>query len=135
MASASVDRLNQIPARLAVLSTMSQALDDPGIREEMNAPGARAWSPRWPELSASPRLDRPVSRGRRSGGPDQSEGKDSSPGRIVLTGRADGPELDLLVPAIDRGAELPPDAGIPAIVGCRERAAAFAAALAQVPTP
>jgi Fe-Mn family superoxide dismutase len=49
--------------------------------------------------------------------------------RIVLTGRADGPELDLLVPAIDRGAELPSDAGIPAILGCRERAAAFARAL------
>jgi len=35
----------------------------------------------------------------------------------------------LLVPAIDRGAELPSDAGIPAILGCRERAAAFARAL------
>jgi len=47
----------------------------------------------------------------------------------VLTGRADGPELDLAVPAIDRGAELTPDAGVPGILGNRERAAAFARAL------
>jgi hypothetical protein len=33
------------------------------------------------------------------------------------------------VPAIDRGAELPSDAGIPPIIGNRERAAAFVAAL------
>ena len=47
------------------------------------------------------------------------------PIRIALTGRAEGPELDLTVPAIDRGAELPEDSGIPRILGCRERAAAF----------
>ena len=29
------------------------------------------------------------------------------PIRVALTGRAEGPELDLAVPAIDRGAELP----------------------------
>src|SRR5205823_5713805 len=47
------------------------------------------------------------------------------PIRIVLTGLPDGPELDLAVPAIDRGADLPLDAGLPAILGCRERAAEF----------
>jgi len=51
------------------------------------------------------------------------------PIRVVLTGRPDGPELDLAVPAIDRGADLPPDAGIPPIAGNRERAAAFVRAL------
>jgi hypothetical protein len=51
------------------------------------------------------------------------------PIRIVLTGRAEGPELDLAVPAIDAGAELPADAGIPKIVGCRERAVAFVRAM------
>ena len=30
------------------------------------------------------------------------------PIRVALTGRAEGPELDLAVPAIDRGADLPP---------------------------
>ena len=53
------------------------------------------------------------------------------PIRIALTGRAEGPELDLAVPAIDRGADLPPSAGLPAILGNRERAAAFAAALGR----
>ena len=51
------------------------------------------------------------------------------PIRVALTGRAEGPELDLAVPAIDRGAELPPSAGIPPILGYRERAAAFVRAL------
>jgi glutamyl-tRNA synthetase/nondiscriminating glutamyl-tRNA synthetase len=51
------------------------------------------------------------------------------PIRVALTGTAGGPELDLAVPAIDRGAELPSGAGLAPILGCRERAAAFASAL------
>jgi hypothetical protein len=46
-----------------------------------------------------------------------------------LTGEAGGPELDLAVPAIDRGAELPRSSGVAAIVGCRERAEMFARAV------
>ena len=42
------------------------------------------------------------------------------PIRIVLTGRAEGPELDLAIPAIDRGAELTVSAGLPPIVGWTE---------------
>ena len=45
--------------------------------------------------------------------------------------KAGGPELDVAVPAIDRGAELPAGCGIAPIIGCRERAALFAEALAQ----
>ena len=56
------------------------------------------------------------------------------PIRLVLTGRAEGPELDLAVPAIDRGAALSKDSGIPAITGNRERAAAFLRAL-RIPNP
>src|SRR5262249_8999219 len=51
------------------------------------------------------------------------------PIRVALTGEDAGPELDLAVPAIDRGAELSADSGVVAIVGCRERAAAVAASL------
>jgi hypothetical protein len=50
---------------------------------------------------------------------------------VALTGRAEGPELDLAVPTIDRGAELPASAGLPKIIGNRERAAAFARALEE----
>ena len=51
------------------------------------------------------------------------------PIRVALTGEADGPELDLLVPAIDRAAELQSPSGLAPVTGCRERAAAFAQAL------
>jgi hypothetical protein len=53
------------------------------------------------------------------------------PIRVALTGAADGPELDLLVPAIERGADLDPSSGIAAIIGARERAQQFASALDQ----
>ena len=53
------------------------------------------------------------------------------PIRIALTGAADGPELDLLVPAIERGAALDPSTGIARIIGARERAQQFASALDQ----
>jgi hypothetical protein len=48
------------------------------------------------------------------------------PIRVALTGEAGGPELDLAVPAIDRGAKLPPGSGVAPVIGCRERAALFA---------
>jgi hypothetical protein len=84
------------------------------------------------ELAASPRLDRESFRelaGRVRAKTGQKGRALFHPIRIALTGRSDGPELDLAVPAIDRGAELPRAAGLPVVVGNRERAAAFAAAL------
>jgi glutamyl/glutaminyl-tRNA synthetase len=51
------------------------------------------------------------------------------PIRVVLTGAAEGPELDLLVPAIDRAAALPADAGLSPVVSCRSRAIAIATRL------
>jgi len=135
MASASVDRLSQVPARLAFLFDFSpeQALQDAQIRQEMSADGSRAVVKALAEeLSQAPRLDKDSFRAIAN----QVKGKTGQkakalfhPIRIALTGRSDGPELDLAVPAIDRGAELPESAGVPRIVGNRERAAAFAAAI------
>ena len=51
------------------------------------------------------------------------------PIRVALTGSDGGPELDLAVPAIDRGATLSSNAGVAKIVGCRERAQLFAKAI------
>jgi glutamyl/glutaminyl-tRNA synthetase len=51
------------------------------------------------------------------------------PIRIALTGESGGPELDLAVPAIERGAQLSPDAGLTRIPSSLERAKAFAAAI------
>jgi hypothetical protein len=50
------------------------------------------------------------------------------PIRVALPGEGGGPELDLAVPAIDRGAQFSQDAGLAKILSCRERAKAFAAA-------
>ena len=51
------------------------------------------------------------------------------PIRVALTGESGGPELDLAVPAIDRGAQLPGDSGLAKILSSRDRARAFAAAV------
>jgi len=135
MASASVDRLNQVPARLALLFDYDAkaAFDDPHVRDEMNSDGARAVVIALAdELAPVPRLDRERFRAAANQVKARTGQKGKSlfhPIRLALTGRAEGPELDLAVPAIDRGADLPADAGIPKIVGCRERAAAFVHAL------
>lgn len=84
------------------------------------------------ELSAAPRLDHEryrlvIQRVRQETG---RKGRALlHPVRVALTGEVSGPELDMLVPAIDRGADLPGDCGVSSIKGCRERAAAFAARL------
>ncbi len=135
MASASVDRLNQIPARLAFLFDYSpeRALGDPGMRSEINSGGARAVVRALAEeLAGAPRLDREKYRALANQVKVKTGQKAKAlfhPIRIVLTGRAEGPELDLAVPAIDLGADLPESAGIPKVLGNRERAAAFARAL------
>ncbi len=137
MASASVDRLNQVPSRLALLFDFSpaRALEDAHIREELAAVEARAVvSTLAGTLASAPRLDRDAFRAAANQVKAATGQKGKAlfhPIRIVLTGRAEGPELDLAVPAIDRAAELPRDSGIPPVVGCRERAAAFAAAIAD----
>ena len=62
MVAASVDRLDQVPARLALslrLRRRRGTLDDPGVREEMKAPAARAVvAALAEELAGAPRLDR-----------------------------------------------------------------------------
>ena len=138
MATSSVDRLDQIPARLALVFDYdaSRALGDAGIRAEMTADAARlVVTTLAEELAGAPRLDRDRFRAIANQVKTRTGQKARAlfhPIRVALTGRADGPELDLLLPAIDRGAEVPADAGIPAITGCRERAAAFAAALSSL---
>jgi glutamyl-tRNA synthetase/nondiscriminating glutamyl-tRNA synthetase len=135
IASGSVDRLDQVAARLSVLFTYSAeaALADAAIRDEMRLEGARAVVEALAaELASRPRLDRDGFRTAANVVKAQTGQKGKAlfhPIRLALTGRAEGPELDLLVPAIDRGAELPVNAGIPSIAGCRERASAFASAL------
>jgi nondiscriminating glutamyl-tRNA synthetase len=131
MVTSSVDRLNQVPARLAFLFDYDAArtLADAHVRDEMSGEGARIVAAALAEeLAAAPRLDRERFRAvanRVKARTGQKAKALFHPIRVALTGRAEGPELDLAVPAIDSGAALPEDAGIPAILGCRERADRF----------
>jgi glutamyl-tRNA synthetase len=135
IASMSVDRLDQVPPRLSFLFVYDAAvaLATPGVREEMQSAGARAVCEALASiLEAAPRLDRERFRAAANEVKARTGQKGKAlfhPIRLALTGRPEGPELDLAVPAIDRGAELVPRAGMPTIVGCRERAAAFREAL------
>jgi len=138
IASGSVDRLDQVPGRLAFLFDYSpeSALADEALRGEMNSDAARAVAGALARaLAAAPRLDRERFRAIANAVKAETGQKARAlfhPIRIVITGRAAGAELDLAVPAIDAGAELPPAAVLPSIVGCRERAQAFVNALELV---
>jgi nondiscriminating glutamyl-tRNA synthetase len=135
MASSSVDRLDQVPGRLAFLFDYKPArtLADATLREELSADAARSVITAFAdELAAAPRLDRERFRAAANQVKARTGQKGRAlfhPIRVAVTGRTEGPELDLAVPAIDQGAELPESAGIPKILGNRERAAAFARAL------
>jgi glutamyl/glutaminyl-tRNA synthetase len=135
--TSSVDRLDQVPARLAFLFEFSpeRALEEPQIRQEMAGDSARAVvAALAEELATAPRLDRDRFRAVANQVKVRTGQKGKAlfhPIRLALTGRAEGPELDLAAPALDRGAEVPPEAGIPPIEGCRERAAAFIRAVDQ----
>jgi len=137
MAISSVDRLDQVPARLALLFDYSPeaTLGDAEVGEEMRAEAPRAVVRALAEeLARAPRLDRERFRAVAEEVRTRTGQKGRAlfhPIRVALTGRREGPELDLAIPAIDRGAELPRGAGVAPILGCRERAAAFADALRQ----
>ncbi|HYM23920.1 MAG TPA: glutamate--tRNA ligase family protein, partial [Vicinamibacterales bacterium] len=135
MASASVDRLNQVPGRLAFLFDYAPAktLADPVLRGEFAADGARAVVEALADsLLDAPPLDRESFRAIANDVKARTGQKGKAlfhPIRIALTGRSEGPELDLAVPAIDRGAQLPKTAGLPPVMSNRDRAAAFVTAL------
>ncbi len=137
MAVGSVDRLEEIPDRLRFLFEFDPALSlaredvagvlhEPGAREVIAAlPGA---------LAGTARLDRESFRAAAASVRQQTGQKGRAlfhPIRVALTGEAGGPELDQAVPAIDRGAELSAGGALVPIATCRERAAAFAAAVAD----
>ena len=113
-----------------------RALSDVHTREELGAAGAQAVvTALAEELATAPRLDRERFRAVANQVKARTGQKGKAlfhPIRLVLTGRAEGPELDLAVPAIDLGADLATSSGIPRILGNRERAAALALALAAL---
>jgi nondiscriminating glutamyl-tRNA synthetase len=134
----SVDRLDEVPMRLRQLFQFSAAtaLEDAAIRGEVNeGPARQVIDALAEELQSAPRLlDKQEFRGIADRVKQKTGQKGRAlfhPIRIALTGAADGPELDLLVPAMERGADLAAGTGIASIVGARERAQEFARALDQ----
>jgi nondiscriminating glutamyl-tRNA synthetase len=138
LAAASIDRVDQVPARLRFLFDYSaeRALSDAAIRTKVSEPNTRAViAALATELATSPRLhDRETFRAAANRVRDKTGQKGKAlfhPIRVALTGEAEGLELDLAVPAMESGAELPSDSGIRRIPGAKERAAEFAALVAS----
>ena len=135
IAAASVDRLEQIPARLAFLFDYSaaRAVGDPAIAQEAREARAVIDALAHQLDTSPPLLDRDTFRALAKKVQQASGAKGKAlfhPIRLALTGEAEGIELDLAVPAIEHGALLE-RAGITSIAGARARAAEFAAALAS----
>ena len=133
LAAASVDRLEQIPARLRFLFDYSaaRALADASIRGEAEA--ARPVVAALADVLAGsgPLSDRDAFRAAVGQVKERTGQKGKAllhPIRLALTGEPEGLELDLAVPAIEHGA-LPGLAGIREIPGAAARARAFQAAL------
>lgn len=134
MAVGSVDRLEEIPHRVAFLFTYDaqEALQRPAVAAIVAEPGAREVMAALAESIEAPLLDRDAFRAMTNRVKEKTGQKGKAlfhPIRVALTGEGGGPELDLAVPAIDRGAQLSPEAGLAKILSVRERAKAFAAAI------
>ena len=128
-----VDRLEQIPARLAFLFDYSatRALEQPDIRAEAQA-ALPVITVLAEELSQSGQLlDKEMFRAAAARVRERTGQKGKAlfhPIRLALTGESEGLELDLAVPAIEAGASLQ-SSSISSIPGAAERAQAFASAL------
>ena len=134
MAVGSVDRLEEVPDRLAFLFAYdaAQALERPAVAEVLHEPGAREVIAVLSETIDGPLADRNAFRAMANRVKEKTGQKGKAlfhPIRVALTGESGGPELDLAVPAIDRGAQLPGDSGLAKILSSRDRARAFAAAV------
>jgi glutamyl/glutaminyl-tRNA synthetase len=134
MAVGSVDRLEEIPDRLSFLFEFNPAaaLARQDVDEILREPGAREVIAALPQAIDRPLADRETFRAMANRVKERTGHKGKAlfhPIRVALTGEGGGPELDLAVPAIERGAALPPDAGVVRVMGCRDRAIAFARAV------
>jgi nondiscriminating glutamyl-tRNA synthetase len=135
LVNTSVDRLDQVPERLRFIFRYDpeETLNHGDVSAEFAAPASSGVQVAWAlskVLAEAPRLvDKDVFRHQVQRLKELTGLKGRPllhPVRVVLTGEAQGPELDLAVPAIDRGADA---RGRRPVLGCRERAESFAAAL------
>jgi len=127
MAVGSVDRLEEIPQRVSFVFDWQSSRAAGLVAAEPDGPRAVAAFSK--ALAGTGALDRESFRAA-VGGAKQATGLKGRallhPIRVALTAADSGPELDLAVPAVDRGAGLPAGSGVAPIVSCAERAAAVA---------
>ncbi|MGH9220316.1 MAG: glutamate--tRNA ligase, partial [Vicinamibacterales bacterium] len=118
--ASSVDRLSQLPDRLQTVFAQ------PGAPLEEEDRDLRLIAALAAELEAGTRLvDKETFRAFANRVKERTGLKGKNlfhPIRVLLTGSHEGPELDLIIPAIDRAANLGEDAGLKPVIGCRERA-------------
>jgi nondiscriminating glutamyl-tRNA synthetase len=118
--AASVDRLPQLADRIESVFQFQATTEpiDPSLATALAD-----------ELAASPRLtDKDAFRALANRVKNRTGLKGKNlfhPIRVILTGSHEGPELDLIVPAIDRAVGLN---GLANVIGCKERAALVATA-------
>ncbi len=134
MAVGSVDRLEEIPDRLHFIFDFdpAAALRRDDVAKVLREEGARDVILALPEALVGPLLDRDAFRAAAARVRERTGQKGKAlfhPIRVALTGSDGGPELDLAVPAIERGAALPQQAAVGRIIGCKQRAELFAKAL------
>lgn len=127
MALGSVDRVDEIASRVAFI--LQWSADRAAALVAAEADGPRVIAALADELAQAGPLTRDSFRAAAARVKDKTGCKGKMlfhPIRVALTGEESGPELDLAVPAIDRGAALPTTAGVPSIPSCAERARAVA---------
>jgi len=131
LAVGSVDRLEQLPERVAFIFDWEPARAATLVGAD---PGGRAAVAAFAdELASLGRLDRDAFRAAAARARDRTGLKGRAlfhPIRAALTAAEAGPELDLAVPAIDRAAALGSGAGLVPVKACAERARDVAAVLA-----
>jgi len=138
MVAGAVDRLGLAPDRLRFLFRFdaTRLAAEPSLRAELqDGPAAVVVIALAEELAVGPRMaDREAFRAVAARVRERTGQKGRAlfhPVRVALTGESEGPELDLAVPAIERGAQLPAGTGVAPIAGCRERVAAILRALGR----
>src|SRR6185503_18578744 len=112
MAVGSVDRLEEIPERLQFLFEFdpAAALGQADVAHVLEERGAREVIAALPDAIQEPLADKEAFRAAAARVREKTGMKGKAlfhPIRVALTGSDGGPELDLAVPAIDRGAALP----------------------------
>jgi glutamyl-tRNA synthetase/nondiscriminating glutamyl-tRNA synthetase len=128
LAAGSVDRLDEIPARVSFLFEWDAARAGALVRAETD--GARAVAAFAEALPPEGARSREVFRAAVARVRDATGLRGRAllhPIRLALTAAESGPELDLAVPAIDAGAALPTEAGVAPVASCAERARRAAA--------